>query len=63
MERGRLVGVDFSQTMISAALELADNEFANQLKLHPEYVCADVFSYLETVAPGAFDTVISERLV
>lgn len=62
-EHGRLVGVDFSQTMISGALELAREEFAGQLKIRPEYVCADAFAYLETVAPGAFDTVISERLV
>lgn len=62
-ERGRLVGVDFSQNMISAALELAREEFADQLKLKPEYVCADAFAYLEAMPPGAFDTVISERLV
>jgi SAM-dependent methyltransferase len=63
MERGRLVGVDFSQTMIASALDLARDEFAGQLKLQPEFHCADVFTYLETVAAGAFDTVISERLV
>jgi SAM-dependent methyltransferase len=63
MDQGRLVGVDFSRNMITGALELAEQEFRGQIQLRPEYVCADAFAYLEGVAPGTFDTVISERLV
>jgi ubiquinone/menaquinone biosynthesis C-methylase UbiE len=60
--QGRLVGVDFSQTMVDAAIELAGDEFAH-LRMKPEYVCADAFAFLDQVSPGDFDTIISERLI
>ena len=59
---GRLVGVDFSQTMVDAAIELARDEFGH-LRMKPEYVCADAFTFLERVSLDDFDTIISERLV
>jgi hypothetical protein len=59
----RLVGVDFSRSNLEVARELEREQFPDLIKIHPEYVCADASAYLETVAVGTFDTVISERLV
>jgi SAM-dependent methyltransferase len=58
----RIVGVDFSETMIAGANDLMAEEFEN-LRKKPEFVCANVFDYIEQVKPGEFDFVLTERLV
>jgi SAM-dependent methyltransferase len=63
LESGRLVGVDFSQSMVDGARELMRTEYEGTLKVQPEFVCSDVFAFLEAVDVGEFDTIISERLV
>jgi SAM-dependent methyltransferase len=63
MTDGSLVGVDFSNTMIDDAKAMMTREFAQAARLRLEFICEDVLTYLNRVAPGDFDTIISERLV
>jgi SAM-dependent methyltransferase len=63
MTGGRLVGVDFSSTMIGDAKAMMQAELSHLLRVQPEFLCSDVFTHLDKVSPGEFDTVISERLV
>jgi SAM-dependent methyltransferase len=63
IRNGRLVGVDFSENMIEGARTLLKSKFTDLLETQPEFVNSDVESYLETVKPGQFDTIISERLI
>jgi SAM-dependent methyltransferase len=59
----RIVGVDFSETMISGANSLMKEEFSASTGVRPEFVCANVFDYINNVRLGEFDLVITERLV
>ena len=59
----RIVGVDFSQTMIDGAKALLKEEFSDNVHVAPEFVCANVFDFIAQVKPGDFDLIITERLV
>lgn len=59
----RIVGVDFSQTMIDGAKSLLKEEFSGNVHVAPELVCANVFDFIAQVKPGEFDLIITERLV
>lgn len=59
----RIVGVDFSQTMIDGATSLMTEEFSGNTRVVPEFVCANVFDFIAGVKPGEFDLIITERLV
>jgi SAM-dependent methyltransferase len=59
----RIVGVDFSETMIAGAHALLDEEFAGQARAAPEFVCANVFDFVAQTDHGEFDLIVTERLV
>jgi hypothetical protein len=49
--------------MISGANSLMKEEFSASKGVRPEFVCANVFDYINNVQLGEFDLVITERLV
>ena len=59
----RIVGVDFSETMIDGARVLLKEDFSDSIRVEPEFVCANVFDFIAQVKPGEFDLIVTERLV
>jgi SAM-dependent methyltransferase len=59
----RIVGVDFSETMVAGAYSLLEEEFTNKLRVVPEFVCANAFDFIARTRRGEFDLIVTERLV
>lgn len=57
----RLVGVDFSQNLIGGARSLTER-FRSELKSVPEFVCRDIFDFLDK-DEEKFDFIITERVI
>lgn len=55
-----MVGVDFSENLITGAVKLAEMEGVAK---PPKFVCADAIKYVCDLAPASVDAVITERFL
>ena len=57
-----MVGIDFSENLIDGARFLSEKE-KNELKSHPEFICADAIQYINDLKEESIDYIITERFI